>query len=189
MPTDDLPRYEYRAWSESFPALPQPEGEGWQEETYLVAPGRVDLNVKIRGSALEIKELVSQESGLHLWRPSAALEFPIPALTLERELLDLLQLGLRLHHEHYGRDELLADIVEQRGNVFAIPLRKRRRLYEIQGCRAETAEVELDGRKVMTAAAEHEDATRLMAAMDEMGLDRYANLAYPAALLQLRGGR
>ena len=53
----DTPRYEYRAWAPAFPGLPQPEGEAWSEETYLVALGLLSLNIKIRDDALEIKQL------------------------------------------------------------------------------------------------------------------------------------
>ena len=186
MTPDTTPRYEYRAWADAFPDLPRPDAEPWAEETYLLALGLLSRNIKLKDDALEIKELVADRGGLQLWRPSARLELPVPALTLERELMVLLQIGQPLRHERYGVAEIMDDIVGARRNVVAVPLRKRRHLYEVEGCRAEVAEIEVNGQRTMTTAAEHEEADRLMAAMKAMGLDRYANLSYPEALSRMR---
>jgi hypothetical protein len=181
----DKPRYEYRAWDEAFPDLPQPSAEPWEEETYLIPLGMLSRNIKIRDDALEIKEMLADRNGLELWHLSARLEFPIPALTLERELMVLLKIGQPLRHERYGPREIMEDIVAPRRNVVAIPLRKRRHLYEVAGCRAETAEIELQGQRLMTAAAEHEEAERVLEAVQLMGLDRHPNASYPIALTRL----
>ena len=180
-------RFEYRAWAATFPELPQPEGEPWREETYLLPPHLASRNVKIRDGALEIKELVSEKDGMQSWHPAAKLEFPIAASALERELLLLLHLGIVLEREVYGPDELLADITEARHDVVAQPVRKRRCRYEVAGCRAETAEIALAGRRrIMSAAVEHENPERLLRAIVTMGLDRFTNLSYPTALARLR---
>lgn len=184
--TEPAPRFERRAWASAFPGLPQPGEEPWTEDIYLVALGLTNRDIKIRGGALEIKELVLEAHGLQLWRPAARLEFPIPALTLERELMVLLQIGEPLRRPRYGPEEIMEDIVRRRRNVAAVPVRKRRRLFEVKGCRAETALVELAGQRAMTAAAEHEEADRLLEAVAEMGLDRYLNLSYPQVLDRLR---
>jgi hypothetical protein len=179
----DAPRHEYRAWAQAFPGLPQPEGEAWSEETYLVALGLQSLNIKIRGGALEIKQLRHDPGGPQLWALSARLEFPVPALALERELISLLQIGQPLRRERYDVAAILEDIVGARRNVVAVRLRKRRRLYEVEGCRSETTEVELpDGTRVTTAAAEGEDGRRVLAAAGAMGLDGLPNTSYPQYL-------
>jgi hypothetical protein len=180
----DKPRYEYRAWA-PFPELPQPEGEEWSEETYLIPLGLWSADIKIRGDALEIKDLLADRGGLQLWHPGARLAFPIPALTLERELMTRIKIGQPLRRELYGPREIIEDIVEARRNVVAVPLRKRRRLFEFAGCRAETAEVELAGQRLTTAAAEHERPEPVADAAHRMGLDRFPNAAYVAALARL----
>lgn len=191
MTPDTPPRYEYRAWADSFPDLPRPDAEPWVEETYLIAQGLASRNVKLTADALEIKELVQDREGLQLWRPAARLAYPIPAATLERELMVLLQIGQPLRRERYGPAEILEDVADARRNVLAVPLRKRRRLFAAAGgCRAETAEIETgDGKRATTAAAEHADPARLMEAMAGLGLDRFPNLSYPTALARLRAGR
>lgn len=181
------PRYEHRAWAPEFPKLPQPQDEPWTEEIYILPLGLLGRNIKIRDGALEIKELVLERDGLQLWRPTARLEFPIPALTLERELMVLLQIGQPLRRERYGAEEIMTDIVEARRNVVAVPLRKQRRRFETAaGALAETVRVEAGGQTVMTAAAEHEEPERVLAAIEELGLDRFPNLDYPATLDRLR---
>ncbi len=179
------PLYEWRAWADSFPDLPQPSDESWKEETYIIARGLYSVDVKIRDDKLEIKELLADRDGLQLWSPAAELAFPIPALTLERELMVRLQIGQPLHREHYGPRELFEDIVLARQNLLAVPVRKCRHLFVVHGCRAENSEVEVAGQRCMTAAVEHKTPEELLAAVAHMGLDRYPNLAYPAALMRL----
>lgn len=182
------PRYEYRAWADSFPKLPQPGSEPWSEETYIVPYGLLSRDIKIRAGALEIKELLAERNGLQLWHASARLPFPIPALLLERELMSILMIGQPLHRDVYERPEdLVEEIVGGRRNVAAVRLRKRRHTFESHGCRAETAEVEIGGRRLMTAAAEHENPETLLAALAGLGLDRYANVSYVQALARLPG--
>lgn len=178
------PLYEWRAWASSFPDLPEPD-EDWSEESYLLVQGLHSLNVKIRDGMLEIKELLAERDGLQLWSPAAELRFPIPAATLERELMVRLQIGQPLRHERYGERELFEDVTLARRNVLAMPVRKRRHLYVVHGCRAESGEVEVAGRRFRTAAAEHQEPEQLRRAILHMGLDRHPNLGYPAALLQI----
>lgn len=186
MEAEERARFEFRAWAPAFPDLPQPEGDDWSSEIYLIPLGLLTKSVKIRGDALEIKEMVSDRDGLQLWRPAARLTFPIPAATLERELMVLIKIGQPLHHERYGADELLEDVAGTRRNVVAVPIRKRRHLFEVEGCRAECTEVEHAGRRIMTVAAEHEQPARLLAAVRAMKLERFENLAYPSELSRLR---
>jgi len=178
------PRFEFRAWSpEPFPGLSPPQGE-FAEEVYLLPLGLAGRDVKIRGDALEIKELLLERDGLQLWDPAARLEFPITAFALERELMTRLMLNQPLSRQRYDHAELLEEIIGARGrNIAVLPVRKRRRLLEAAGCRAEAGEVEVEpGRRVFTAAAEHEDPVRLRRAVAELGLEDRPNLDYPAAL-------
>jgi hypothetical protein len=180
------PRYEYRAWGEDFPGLPRPDQEPWGEETYLVPFGLLSRSIKIRGGALEIKELLADHDGVQLWAPAARLKFPIPALTLERELMSILQAGQPLRRDAYGPEELIEELTGGgRHTVTAVPLRKRRHVFDAHGCRAETAEIEVAGRRLMTAAVEHEDPERLLRAVAEQGLGKLANISYPQVLSRL----
>ena len=180
------PVWERRAWAASFPGLGPPgEAEEWAEEAYLLPIGLGGRNIKVRGDALEIKDLLAQRADAQLWRNAARLPFPIPSATVERELILRLALNQPLTRERYTRDQLLGELLGGRHNVAIVRLRKRRRIFESAGCRAEVGEVELDGRRILTACAEHEDPARLRQAAAELGIDRYPNLDYPTALTRL----
>ena len=178
--------WERRAWAASFPGLGPPgEAEEWAEEAYLLPLGLGGRDIKIRGQALEIKDLVAQRADMQLWRNAARLPFPIPSAAVERELILRLALGQPLSRERYTAEQILGELVGPRHNVAVVTLRKRRRLFESAGCRAEVAEVEVGGRRTLTACAEHEDPDRLRQAAAELGLDRHPNLDYPTALARL----
>ena len=179
------PRFEYRAWAEAFPDLPRPESEPFTDEVYLIPLGLGGRDIKIRGGALEMKDLVLEQDGLPLWDPAVRLEFPIPTRLVERELLERLALNQVLQRQRYTQEELLEELAEARRNIAVVPVQKRRRLLEIAGCRAESGEVLVAGRRLLTAAAEHETPDTLRRAVGEMKLARYPNLDYPAALTRL----
>ena len=70
--------FRVRAWAEAFPVLPRPESEPFTDEVYLIPLGLGGRDIKIRGGALEMKDLVLEQDGLPLWDPAVRLEFPIP---------------------------------------------------------------------------------------------------------------
>jgi hypothetical protein len=178
------PRFEYRAWAEAFPDLPRPESEPFADEVYLIPLGLGGRDIKIRGGALEMKDLLLEQDGLPLWQPAVRLEFPIPAHLVERELLERLALNQILRRRRYTQEELLEKL-ETRRNIAVVPVQKRRKLFEVAGCRAESGEVLVAGRRLLTAAAEHESPGALRRAVAEMKLARYPNLDYPSALTRL----
>ena len=178
--------WERRAWAASFAGLSPPgEAEEWSEEAYLLPLGLGGRDIKVRGDALEMKDLLLERPDMQLWRPAARLPFPVPSASLERELIVRLALGQPLGRQRYTAEELLGELLGPRHNVAVVTLRKRRRLFESAGCRAEVAEVEVGGRRTLTACAEHEDPDRLRQAAAELGLDRHPNLDYPTALARL----
>jgi hypothetical protein len=181
----DKPRYEYRAWANAFPDLPQPDGEEWTEETYLVPLGLPSLSIKLRDGVLDIKEWKAGQDGPQLWQAAARLTFPIPAPTVDRELVTRLQISLPLSRERYGPDELVRDLLDARRNVVAVAVRKRRRIYDADGCRAETTAVEIGGQPFMTAAIEHESAAKVASTARKIGLDGFPNRSYPEVLDRL----
>ena len=171
------PRFERRAWAAAFLDLPDPSAVAASEETYLLWQGRPDFNLKLRGGRLELKELIAEKNGLQQWRPGPKLGFPLAGQ-------ELCQLGLASPGRSVTYEDLAALLpdLEQAG-LLAVPLRKRRLLFERSGCRAETAIVEARGKRLATAAVEDMDAALVRRAAAEMGLDRWPNLSYPTTLL------
>lgn len=180
MPQSD-PRYEFRIWAEAFPGLPQPDQEPWSEETYLIAASRPDANVKLRGEAVEIKELVKRHHALELWRPGPQLDFPITSGTLAREILPRLALATAEPKDCPAPADLL-QLARASGAVTIVTLRKRRRLFEVMEARAEVTEVEVGERRIRTAAVEHEEPEVVERAARSLGLGALPNRSYPMAL-------
>ena len=133
------PTFEFRARAPSFPGLPSPENEERQEEIYLIPLGVFGHSIKLRGDALEIKDLLKEQDRLQLWDPATRLPFPIPAALVERELLVRLALSEPLAREHYDAETLLKEVVEPRQrNIATVRVAKRRHLFMATACRAET---------------------------------------------------
>ena len=172
-----VPRFERRAWAEAFPDLPDPSAEPASLEIYLLRPGRPDFNLKLRNGALEMKELVLEQDGLQQWRPTAKLGFPLPACELRELDIDPVETT-----NAYADFECLRSCLERAGLVI-LALTKRRRLFEREGCRAETTLVESGRHRSLTAAVEDVDPDRVGRAATEMGLGRFPNIAYPGAML------
>lgn len=182
---EDTARYEYRAWADAFPDLPQPEGEAWDEETYFILPRRLTVNVKARSGAVEVKQLAEERDGLQLWRPAARIELPAHGRDLGHALRPWLDVDLPQAGEPLDLGALERALAAAVPDLLSVGLRKRRHFFEAAGARAECTEVRIGERQVMTAAAEHEDPTILRRAVRELGLGALPNLAYPAALLRL----
>jgi hypothetical protein len=173
------PRFERRAWAESFPGLPDPSAAEATEEIYLLRPGQADYNLKLRDGRLELKELIALRDGLQQWRPMAKLEFP-----LQSEALRQIGIEPALPPAGYPDFAALRPWLERAG-LIVLPLRKRRHLFEQAGCRAETTLIEAVDRRLLTAAVEDVDPEAVRRAAAEMGLDCLPNRAYPEVLLEL----
>lgn len=182
---DDAPRWERRAWAAEFPDLPDPAGEPESEEIYLLPPHPSGINVKVRGDTLESKELLTAAHGLQLWRRAGSVRFPAEGSLLTDELWRRLGVALPLVGR-VSRAEFVAKLGERPRRLATARVHKRRRLFEIGGCRAEVCRVRLAGRIIATAAIEEASAERAATAARLLGLHRWRNLDYVSALLDAR---
>ena len=87
----------------------------------------------------------------------------------------------------YTLDQLQAELTRAPRQVRIVRVHKRRRRYIVSGCGAEMTDVVADGKPIRTVAVEHEDPARVLAAVREMGLDRFENVSYPRGLRHLLG--
>ena len=79
--------------------------------------------------------------------------------------------------EDVGPDagQLLYLVIEPWRNLAVVRIVKRQRLFEAAGSRTDTAEVEAEGRRIMTAP-EHEDTATLRGAVTNLGLKSHENV-------------
>jgi exopolyphosphatase/guanosine-5'-triphosphate,3'-diphosphate pyrophosphatase len=188
--TTIIPRWEWRVFGEDLGAAeaalaastPGPVEES--DELYLLSAA--DANVKIRADLVDIKLLRDVDAdGLERWEPVMKLGFPLPTDAVSRVFEALGVAPPPLTRDAYTLGQFLAELVEPSGFVRAVTVHKRRVRYTLGGCRAETADVEADGRGAQTIAVESEDASAVIAAVRSIDLDGYVNTSYPRGLAAL----
>lgn len=188
-----IPRWEWRTFGQDFGDADErfaeldPERVQKSEELYLLTRA-ADANIKIRDELLDIKILEQVNAdGLEQWRPALKAPFPLSATAVAalRQALGLpagsaADEGLTL-------DRLQAELAASGGPVRAVYVAKARSRYHIHGCAAEMTEVIADGAAIRTVAIEHEDPSRVIAAVRAVGLTHFPNISYPRGLKQLIG--
>ena len=157
------------------------------EELYILS-SRVEGSIKVRDGKLDVKRLERvSEDGLEQWNPVAKAEFPIAAVDVA-SLLAALDVSVpSLHHERYALDQLIADVVEPHDDLVAVPVRKHRDHYLLDGCRAELTGVRSGPRTTRTVAVEDDDPTIVRSTVEALGLWSRSNVSFPRGLAGLAG--
>lgn len=189
-------RYEYRIFAaglglveERLRALADCEAIQESREVYLLWPGALDRNVKLRGGGIELKLRIGQEDGLERWRPAGRWEFPLAAAVLHERLLAgldekgcLPRIGAAL-----SRNDLLGSVVPACRDLVRANLFKRRFRFTLSGCATEIDDVRVNGAALASLAIEAEDPQAVLAARARLGLEGRENVAYPLAVARVLG--
>jgi exopolyphosphatase/guanosine-5'-triphosphate,3'-diphosphate pyrophosphatase len=182
-----IPRWEWRVFGTGFGAAegafatlpPAPIVES--DELYLLSAA--GSNVKVRAGLMDIKLLREVDSdGLERWEPVMKAGFPLPAAEVVKVFDALGVPAPPLTRDAYTLDQLLAELVEPSDAVRVVRVHKRRQNYTLAGCRAELADLEVDGQVARTIAVESEDPAAVMAAARSLALDGQVNTSYPRGL-------
>lgn len=182
-----IPRWEWRAFDRRFavaePLFDARQSAGVQEseELYLLSHA-TGANVKVRFDLIDIKVLQGVDAhGLEQWKPVAKSTFPLDAAEIEA-VSTVLQTPLpRLDRGSYTLHQFLAELAEPAG-IRPVNVTKRRVRYTIGGCTSEVTDVVADERPMRTIAIESADASAVIDAVREMGLDGYVNTNYTHGL-------
>jgi exopolyphosphatase/guanosine-5'-triphosphate,3'-diphosphate pyrophosphatase len=164
---DVIPRWEWRAFGRHFgeaeSRLTALTLDDEQESDEVYALTGTGVNVKRRAGFADIKELRQVDAdGLEQW--------------------------VWIRKSPCSLDTFLAEFAGHGRGGRAVRVRKRRRRYTLDGCLAELADVEADGRRIRTIAVESADASRVLGAVRALGLCGYVNVNYPRGLALLVGG-
>jgi hypothetical protein len=192
-PDKVIPRWEWRCFAPSLAtivqavAIPSDAASRESDEIYLLDP-RGTENVKIRDGVLDIKRLRQIDAnGLELWEPvfkapfplsqgdlaAASAVWPLPLETLPRETYTI---------EHF-----IEDVVILRADLHVVRVHKSRRAFMFAGCSAELVRLAAESRTLESFSLEHEDPTRILAALLTLGLDGHANTNYSLGLKSALG--
>ena len=186
------PRWEWRCFGADLAELGQRIGPAAQlpshgsEELYL-AHARSPHNAKIRDALLDVKRLqATAASGLELWdvQMQRAFSLAAPDILAFFEAMDMAPPALR--SDSYAQQAFLDDVINRDPGFRAVPVKKSRRSFLLDGLRAEIARLEVAGSKHVSFCAADERPERVEAALRELGLDPTANIGFPKFLKSFR---
>lgn len=157
-----------------------------ESSEYYVLSKVCDENPKIRENKMDIKSLQQvNEDWLEQWRPVKKVEFPLP----KNELIELYRV-FRLSPPQLNKDqysiEQFIDMAKNDERLMVFSVRKIRDLYDVDGCIVEYATVNIDGRDLVSVAAELEDPLKVKETVIKLGLWDKENINYVKALKRIR---
>jgi len=188
------PRYEFRWFGQNYqPFLQQLESMGSLQreddsrEVYLLSRKANRMSCKVKGNQIDMKELLRYEEGLEQWSVRLKEPLPVSRDVLEYEVLPLLGVHLTLRQEEYDADEIVDKLMPLAQELIAVHVHKRRKCFDLQGCRAEYASVLVNGALIHTLAVESEERVEVEKLRDLLGMGREENLSYPGILKRITG--
>lgn len=183
--------FEFRIWGADADELGRairrrgrPSGEKTGCDSYLLLAGEPSLGIKARDGRLDVKRRIEVVDGLERWQPVFSAAFP---LVSARELPE--RIAAAAGDRTIGSIEDLREAVRVSfPSALVVRVGKRRRLFDLAGCKAEVDEVEVRGRTLGSAAIEHEDARTLAGVLAEIARNGWRNAGYPEMLLEIVTG-
>ena len=182
------PRWEWRTFGGGLPEIEAKLGP-----IARIAPRRSDeiylLNfatphsAKIRGGALEVKRLLKVDSsGLEQWTLAFKERFPLSAPMLRSAFaaLDLRPIATR--RGVYDFEEFLSEVGSNDESMRAVEVKKTRHQFMYRDCAAEFDRVHIGPVARESFCIESEDPSKVIAALQEMGLDPHANINFPKGI-------
>jgi exopolyphosphatase/guanosine-5'-triphosphate,3'-diphosphate pyrophosphatase len=191
-PPEIIPRWEWRAFGDSFGAAEErfgalePERVQESDELYLLARDS-DENVKVRDDLLDVKHLERvNEDGLEQWLPVLKAPFPISAADAVA-VLGRLGASPPAERSEYTLQELIDELVRPTDGLLPVHVHKRRSRYTIGGCMTELTELRTDVGETRTVAVESEDPASVVATVRGLGLESFENVSFPRGMKALAG--
>ena len=193
--TTDKARFEFRAFARDFGVTEARMRERSPEvrikesgEVYLLSASLKRHNLKIRGDALDIKELLGEQDGLEQWTPTLKASFPLDRALLRERIAPLLELDASLFsREQYSAEALVEEVVRPRPGLVPAVVFKTRFGFLVDDCACEIADVRVNGAHIRTACVESTDAEAVQRLVRELHLDPWRNTSYLVALQQITG--
>ncbi len=191
--TEVVPRWEWRSFAPGFGGAESLILAG--EQTRAVESGEVyvlsrrsDVNVKIREGVLNVKVLLqTNDHGLERWSPVLKALLPLEPDTVA-QVLRFLHVSQRRGVDCcVNLDRFVDKIVLPNPDLAAVLVTKRRSCHSVNGCKAEVADLSVDGVPIRTVAVEHEDPRRVIVTVHMLGLADRENVNYVRGLKRLKG--
>ena len=194
MTEEIIPRYEFRAFAQSFGLV---EGrirkrsceQIWESrDVYVLSAATNENNTKIRDGKMDIKVFVQEEQGLEQWRPRSKVEFPLPVEVIREEVFPAFEVPAPdLERPVYTEAHFLDELVWPHRMLTVVQVYKLRFAFTVNECITEIAHLLVNGAAIETVAVESEDPKAVLEAKGILGLDPYENLNYLIALKRIVG--
>jgi len=157
-------------------------------ETYLLIPGRPDLNLKIREGALELKRLLQREGALEQWHPEFRQVFPVSVEQLTEQLEGHLNLAEPpTVNGDWDAGRFVHWVADPYIGVGVASLFKQRFGFELYDCLVEIDRLLVNGAGLASVALESTDAEAVLALRERLGMSEQDNVSYVLALERVLG--
>lgn len=192
------PRFEFRTFGQNFEAegklmarlsdpVPQKVWERTSDEIYIMSRTNDINNTKIRDGKMDIKTYVQTVDGLEQWNPLMKGEFPMLAEQLKEEVFPAFQVEMEeLTQTSYTLEEFLA-IIDAHPDLLAVKVHKHRFGYMVNDTICETANVLINGAKVVSINSESTEVEDIKKTMADVGLKGVENINYLQAIKRVVG--
>ena len=191
----NFPRFEFRAWSQDFGTvgdrvleLSHCQDNPPTQEIYFVAISDTHHNIKIRNNYLDVKRLIQIDRGLEQWQPCLKEAFPFTGATLVEKVIPILGVEMPTSvKESYGLEDFLEQVIRIGNKWVTVSVSKCRCRGRVEECTTEIVDLDFSGTSIQSIAIESIDPDAVLDLMKQLGLDRYENLNYPAAIERILG--
>ena len=187
-----IPRWEWRTFTHQtdvekkiskYPLTRQAESS----DVYILSELSME-NTKVRNDLMDIKSLqVVTKDGLEQWKPVKKEKFPLP-LSEVQEMFRTFRVPMpEFLKETCTFDEFI-ELVKTDDRIICVTVDKSRRLYDVDGCIVEVADLKIEGKSIMTVAVELEDPDKVRETMKMLGLTGLENINYVTAIKRMHKG-
>ena len=187
-----IPRWEWRTFTHqphveekisAYPLTRQVESS----DVYILSELSME-NAKVRNDLMDIKSLqVVTKDGLEQWKPVKKEKFPLPLSEVQAMFR-----SFRVPMPDFSQDtcsfDEFVDLIKTDERIICVTVDKSRRLYDVDGCIVEVADLKIAGKSVMTVAVELEDPDTVRETVKMLGLTGLENMNYVTAIKRMHKG-
>ncbi len=187
-----IPRWEWRTFTHqpdvekkiaAYPLTRQVESS----DVYILSELSLE-NTKVRDDLMDIKSLqVVTKDGLEQWKPVKKEKFPLPLSEIQ-EMFGVFKVPMPEFSKESCTFDEFVELVKTDARIMCVTVDKSRRLYDVDGCIVEVADLKIEGKSVMTVAVELEDPDKVRATMKMLGLTGLENINYVTAIKRMHKG-
>ncbi len=188
-----IPRWEWRTFTHqpdvetkiaTYPLTRQVESS----DVYILSELSME-NAKVRNDLMDIKSLqVVTKDGLEQWKPVKKEKFPLP-LEEVRKMFGVFRVPMPEFSKDTCTFDEFVELIKTDDRIICVTVEKSRRLYDVDGCIVEVADLKIAGKSIMTVAVELEDPDKVRGTMKMLGLTGLENINYVTAIKQMHKGK